>query len=433
MNIKTTQVIDKDALDAKEQQRLFIEEAFDKVMKEKHKSYRSLLSNALNSLLDESNYPRGLLFSMLQHEFSIQIKGRTNGTIEEYYNLEPIKNALPIETKKDKEFVFEIFKEYQNMLYTASIYDLDDITVATLSQLNAPIWRRERKENGFDYIFVDEMHLFNINEQYCFHYLTKSPEQKEIPICFALDYSQAIGDRGDVKQDQIEKAFAKAQESNFNTVFRSSQQITDFCAAISASGSLMFQSDYKNPYITAVSGFTKKEEELCDKPELYMYNNEDEMIDSICQHIYQCQKKYQCANKDIAIISFESSLFDNTDALSKAINKDVQIVKTRHDAIDLKSNNNSVFLFDPYSINGLEFKCAILVGVDEGRVPQTVDVEDVSQNYLKYIAYNQLYLASSRAKYQLILLGNNLHGQSSCLQYAIENELVIAKQISMRE
>ena len=433
LNIKTTQVIDKDALDAKEQQRLFIEEAFDKVMKEKHKSYRSLLSNALNSLLDESNYPRGLLFSMLQHEFSIQIKGRTNGTIEEYYNLEPIKNALPIETKKDKEFVFEIFKEYQNMLYTASIYDLDDITVATLSQLNAPIWRRERKENGFDYIFVDEMHLFNINEQYCFHYLTKSPEQKEIPICFALDYSQAIGDRGDVKQDQIEKAFAKAQESNFNTVFRSSQQITDFCAAISASGSLMFQSDYKNPYITAVSGFTKKEEELCDKPELYMYNNEDEMIDSICQHIYQCQKKYQCANKDIAIISFESSLFDNTDALSKAINKDVQIVKTRHDAIDLKSNNNRVFLFDPYSINGLEFKCVILVGVDEGRVPQTVDVEDISQNYLKYIAYNQLYLASSRAKYQLILLGNNLHGQSSCLQYAIENELVIAKQISMRK
>ena len=102
-------------------------------------------------------------------------------------------------------------------------------------------------------------------------------------------------------------------------------------------------------------------------------------------------------------------------------------------AFTIKSNNNSVFLFDPYSINGLEFKCAILVGVDEGRVPQTVDVEDVSQNYLKYIAYNQLYLASSRAKYQLILLGNNLHGQSSCLQYAIENELVIAKQISMLE
>ena len=66
-----------------------------------------------------------------------------------------------------------------------------------------------------------------------------------------------------------------------------------------------------------------------------MYNNEDEMIDSICQHIKKKKKKYQCANKDIAIISFESSLFDNTDALSKAINKDVQIVKTRHDAIDL--------------------------------------------------------------------------------------------------
>ena len=93
------------------------------------------------------------------------------------------------------------------MLTTSAVFDVDDITVEALSQLNAPIWRRERINKGYDYIFVDEMHLFNTNEQYCFHYLTKSPEQKNIPICFALDYSQAIGDRGDIQQDYIEKNF----------------------------------------------------------------------------------------------------------------------------------------------------------------------------------------------------------------------------------
>ena len=68
--------------------------------------------------------------------------------------------------------------------------------------------------------------------------------------------------------------------------------------------------------------------------------------------------------------------------------------------------------------------CVILIGVDEGQVPQGSGVNDISENYIKYIAFNQLYLTSSRAKYRLLILGNKLHGVSSCLKYAIENDLV---------
>ena len=146
------------------------------------------MSGELCKVFDTQVTPKGVMISMLQHEFSIQIKGRTDCTIEEYYQIPRISNALPVETQKDKEFVFSIFLEYQNMLRISSVYDIDDITVQALAQWNAPIWRRERRDSGFDYIFVDEMHLFNINEQHVFHYLTKSAEQKQIPICFALDY-----------------------------------------------------------------------------------------------------------------------------------------------------------------------------------------------------------------------------------------------------
>ena len=84
-------------------------------------------------------------------------------------------------------------------------------------------------------------------------------------------------------------------------------------------------------------------------------------------------------------------------------------------------SKSSLLLSDPYNVNGLEFKCVILFGVDEGRLPQNTGVSDISANYIKYIAFNQLYLASSRAKYRLILIGNSLHGVSSCLQYALES------------
>ena len=427
IKITDSQVIDRDALDAKKMQRVFIEEALDKVLLEKHKTYRALLSDNLNSLLDEHKTPKGVLLSMLQHEFSVQIKGRTDGTIEEYYKIDSIKNALVLSSKKDKEFIFEIFKEYQNMLSNAAVYDLDDITVAALSMLNAPIWRRERKDQGYDYIFVDEMHLFNINEQYCFHYFTKSPEQKEIPICFALDYSQAIGDRGNIEQDLIEKQFAHAEENNYNTVFRSSQQITDFCAAISAAGALMFQSDYRNPYTTAVSGFTEREEKMCKPPELYSYDNDVEMINSLKGHIANCQNDFKCKSSDIAIISFEDSLFDNDklSELEKNMNKKIRLIKSRYDSSTaIERNENDILLFDPNSVNGLEFKCVILVGVDEGRVPQSIGVSDISENYLKFAAFNQLYLVASRAKYRLILTENKLHGHSSCLKYALEQNLL---------
>ena len=426
INIEDTRIIDKNASDAKEIQRMYIEEAFDNVFKNKYKTYRSLLSDSLKSLFDETKTPKGALLSMLQHEFSVQIKGRTNGSIEEYYEIESIKNAMLLENKKDKEFIFEIFQQYQNMLSNAAVYDIDDITVAALSNLNAPIWRRERKDQGYNYIFVDEMHLFNINEQYCFHYLTKSPEQNEIPICFALDYSQAIGDRGDIQQDLLEKNFANAEENNYKTVFRSSQQITDFCAAISAAGSLMFQHDYKNPYNTAMSGFTEKKESLCKKPSLYMYNNESEMINSLKDHINTCKKELNCKNSEIALITFEEKMFDKEylNNMSKILNKEIQVINNRYNYYKSNNNDTELLLLDPYSINGLEFKSVILIGVDESRVPKSIGVNDISQNYLKYMAFNQLYLSSSRAKYRLILLGNKLHGTSSCLQYAIKNKLI---------
>ena len=115
-DIRLSQVIEQDAMEAKYSQRILIEEALDKVMKRSYRTYKPLLSMALKSALDSSQTSKGALLSMLQHEFSIQIKGRTDSTIEKYYELPAINNALPVCSRKDKEFVFSIFIEYQNML-----------------------------------------------------------------------------------------------------------------------------------------------------------------------------------------------------------------------------------------------------------------------------------------------------------------------------
>lgn len=431
--LEMTQIIESDATEAKQTQKLLIADATEKIISQKYKTYRSVLSKEFNKLFDNTITPRNILISLLQHEFSIQIKGRTDGSIEEYSVLPPISNALPAKSENEKKFVYSIYQEYQDMLTLTSVYDNDDITVAALSKWNTPIWRRERVLQGFDYLFVDEMHLFSLNEQHAFHYLTTDPNQKIIPICFALDYSQAIGDRGDISKDYIEKVFGEAERKDYKTVFRSSQQITDFCASISASGALMFQEKYRNPYETPASGFTSQEESKCSVPQLYMYSDDTAMFDSIKMHIDHCIKDLQCKNSEIAIISFENSLLypEAIESLSNKLNKKIKLLKDREilDNTHIKSNDNFIVLSNPYNVNGLEFKCVILVGVDEGRVPQNVGVSDISANYVKYSAFNQLYLTSSRAKFRLILIGNTLHGISSCLQYAIKNNRIDVKNV----
>ena len=431
IGVPKTKVLDNDPVEAKQYQSLLIADSVEEVVKTKYMSYKALLSDELKNQFDESKTPRDILFSMLQHEFGVQIKGRTDGTIEEYRKLPHIDNALRTCNERDKEFIFQIFTKYQSKLEASNVFDCDDIIVQALAQWNAPFWRRDRSVNGFDYIFVDEMHLFNINEQYAFHYLTKSLEQKKIPICFALDYCQAIGDRGDVRFDYIERTFGTANKKKYKTVFRSSQQITDFCAAISASGALMFQQSYRSPYDTATSIFTAEQEQYCKKPCIYFYPNDEEMIQSIKSHVDTCKRELNCKNRDIAIVSFEPTLLytKQIERLSQMLNQKVLVLHDRMSDLPEKRDDR-IIISDPYSINGLEFDCVILVGVDEGRVPQSKGVTDISLNYLKYSAFNKLYLASSRAKYRLILLGNDIHGCSSCLNYALEKRTIEKETLS---
>lgn len=154
-------------------------------------------------------------------------------------------------------------------------------------------------------------------------------------------------------------------------------------------------------------------------------SNEEEMIESLKGHVDRFKQETQCKNYDIALISFEDTLLipQNVEKLSSLLGKKMYVLKNRQTSSLSRSikTDDPIILSDPYNVNGLEFKCVILFGVDEGRLPQNTGVSDISANYIKYIAFNQLYLASSRAKYRLILIGNSLHGVSSCLQYALES------------
>ena len=421
--INENMLLDYDAADAKSYQLMLIE----KVVREAYENYiidtyRMFLSRSMRELFPD-NYEDSLVYicSILQHEFSIQIKGRTDGTFEQYKELDSIENGLKCENQKDKELVYRLYTSYNKELQSLNNYDVDDIVIEALAKLNAPIWRRERAQKGYDYIFVDEMHLFNINEQSMFHYLTRNLENKEIPICFCLDYCQAIGDRGDTRDDYIERMYATNEEERLKTVFRNSPQISDLCASIAASGTLMFKQDFINPYEGIQTFFTHNEEKIFKKPEIKMLNNDEEMYNSLNGILESLGQDLHCKHKDIAIISFIASenLNDVVDKIRNSTQKDYSVLDNGE-----KIEERKYVIASPYSINGLGFHAVILLGIDEGRVPQTQGTSDIARNYINYSAYNMLYLASSRAKYRLIMLGTKLRGMSSCLEHSVKEKYI---------
>lgn len=422
-SIPLTSLLERDAGDAKTFQLMLVENVLSRPdIVSKVRTFRPLISPELYDMFDEKKTSPSALYTMLQHEFSVQIKGRTDSTIDTYYQIPPIPNGLPCSTKKDKELIFSLFIAYQNELKAEGSFDVDDVVMEALARLNAPIWRRERAVSGYDYIFVDEMHLFNINEQSVFHFLTKNLHQTEIPICFALDYSQAVGDRGNVSADYIESGFGKATKKKYHTVFRNSPQITDFCTSIATSGVLMFHEQFSDPYHDTHSDFLLEDEAKSRVPSLYEYDSDEEMLASLDQHLQNVVRDLRCNPRDIAVIAFDSKFYSEQgvkEVCCQTGRTFTSLCAGQRDGSG-KLPAGSYVLTSPYDINGMEFQAAILLGVDEGRVPQTMGTSDISQHFIKYSAYNLLYLSASRAKYRLIILGNRLKGRSSCLEHSIE-------------
>lgn len=418
--VSESEILERDALDSKNLQYYAVHESYEKVMKESFTTYKPLLSKSLLSILEGNPDNNSIICGLLQHEFSVMIKGKAGGDPETYKKLEPLHAGLKTEVEDDKNFIWQIYSEYQRHFEVLQQYDTDDIVLSAISSLDNPIWRRRRKHEGYDYIFIDETHLFNQNELMLFHFLTREVDKH--PFIFSIDISQAMGDQGLDEEDFL-KNYIKGNnlyKKEYDVVFRCSAQITDLAMTITSSGSNLF-GNFKNPYNSSKSAFTAQEEAICKKPEYILKYSEDQMLD----YVWDCAEKMRismkCSQSEIVIISFSEILHQQ---LVKKMNNKKYVQLTRRGDMEAKeeASKKSAFLLSlPEYVGGLEFSGVVLVGVDKARVPP-MSATDISYNYLTYTAFNQLYVSVTRARYQISILGAKEYGASTCLDYSISKE-----------
>ena len=78
---------------------------------------------------------------------------------------------MKLETDAEKEAVADIYQAYFEGLESDGLTGPEQLVSDYLKALSTFEWQRVRKTEGFDYIFVDEMHLFDEQERFVIHQL----------------------------------------------------------------------------------------------------------------------------------------------------------------------------------------------------------------------------------------------------------------------
>lgn len=430
--ISEAEFLDRDAFESKQTQLLYALEAVSETISNDFTSHKRFMSEKYSSFIEHED--RWVLAEMLQHEISVIIKGRADEDEGKYKKIHRLTYGLPIENDGDKIFTFLVFKNYRKRLEQSGQFDTDDIVLSALGQLNTPIWRRRRLREGFDSIFIDETHLFNLNELSVFHRLTKSEEN--YPIAYSADVSQSLGDRGwddetlDDAMGVPNELAAKERSTVFKSIFRCSPEIVNLAFSVTSSGATLF-TNFHDPIAAASSAFTYEEEKKCAHPLYWLANSDEQMYKRAFSRADEMATEIGCHKADIAIVAFGDAVFAELEKVVKGANKPVEIIKQRgdFDVVRRAQQNGRFVLTTPDYIGGLEFSGVILVGVDKDRVPpRTSDVMPDSENYLSYVSHQKLYVAITRARFRVEVLGLKNRGESSLLASAIANELISLKK-----
>lgn len=420
-DIHESELLDEDTLESKNVQLLHLSEIISNKVKN-ISSLRDFISPELYNFLESEDELH--ISELIRHEISVIIKGRSAETFDVYKDIKRPKYGAPISSINDRRFIFDIYSDYTNILEKISQFDVDDIAISAMSKLDSPIWRRRRKNEGYDSIFIDEVHLFNLNELSLIHHLTKTTTTS--PISYAIDLSQALGDIAwnDIDfhesvgiQNDSEKVILKA-------VFRCSPEITDLAFSVTSHGANLF-TNFDNPISDSpyIYGSSVSEE----TPTYNLIDSTTNIFQKAFEIADETKNRLNLKTHQIAVIFFDRILFHEAIQYARDAKKRYIEITKRGDLTSVNQAEKGalyVLTMADY-VGGLEFEGVILVGVDKGRVPDISKATSMATKmFQNYVAHNRLYVSITRARRSVSILGEALRGESDILESAITNKKI---------
>lgn len=358
------------------------------------------------------------LAGLIASEISVAIKG--NGLQDDknrYVNSERSLSHLhgKISTQ-EREFIFEIFEEYHNYVFNGiGVMDPDDLAISLYGRFKTPLWTLQRRDKGFDYIFVDEAQLFSENEKRVFPLLSKKANG-HVPIVLALDEAQSLYGGNSAGYSAL--GIKDISNHNLNSIHRSSKDIIELAFFVLQRSTNLFSIDFpdftQNDFMIAES-----DKDKIKKPRIEFQSGDSNSFSKfILRRIRELRKS---DIRKIAIVCINDHYWDSLAEDLQKSDLPFLILKERGEKIN--SDQPHVVLCKPAQVGGQEFEAVIIVGVGEN--------QSISENVALFSAIEQqfireLYLSITRARYQVIFALEKFAKENIIIRQAIENNLIVS-------
>jgi hypothetical protein len=330
---------------------------------------------------------------------------------------------MRLATERDRRFVLEVHRIYRRILGEMDTLSVDQMVADFNTFLSSNRWDRRRSRDGYDALFVDELHLFTYIERQTLHKLIKMAVEddgrpKRPPIFMAYDMKQSP--RGLLIHDMdgdpgLFSPATKLQNSELvllNKVFRYTPQIAEFLADLDASFPAINIPDDWNSYQV------ESEVPSGDVPKLTIYKDDTALFKSIFSAAHQCARSIQGGGRRVAVLCPNEEIFDRYLKVARGQfeGRFVSIV-SRELTTELQHAGKRFIFSMPEYVAGLQFDTVFVIHVDASAAPKDASI-DARQRFI-----SNVYLGSSRAE-RTLNLSTSLSegGPSDVLDMALERK-----------
>ena len=409
-------IIDKDA----EQTKAFQRDCALMGLKEALGEARGLNKSNAPLLTQVSSHKElmSIFSDLLVYEFGVAIKGHqlTNDPQKYIQSEIPLSRLHKELTTLERTVVFKSFRNYHKTVFEdLGVLDTDDLAISLVAQLRTPLWDMRRRNEGVDYLFVDETHLFNENERRIFALLTKPPTP-HLPIALALDQAQDL--QGATVSGFGRLGIDKIQDTRLSQVPRCTKSILELAFHFIQQTTDLFSAEF--PDFTASSKSIVPDNPPLTSPPVIKRGGTGEGLGTYVNK--QIRDIRSGHIRKIGVIVYGEKHWDD---IRRALvrNSDSTVILSRRG--DLVDDSRPVTVVSkPDIIGGQEFDAVLVVGVENGIVPPRVDSASGLSATFEQQALRSLYLTITRAKYRLVFINSLLAAPSPLLESSINAGLL---------
>jgi len=328
---------------------------------------------------------------------------------------------MPLKNDAEKQSVLSIYTSYVAALKDEALLTSDQMINDFLNYLETFTWNYRRESEGYDLIFVDELHLFNEQERLVLNYLTRSAsayprifvalDPRQAPFELYTGYQFADGTWGE--SGTAEAELGAVASLDLRTVHRFTPEILSLVKHIHQSYPTVdlkaggWEVDLDEVETSAASG---------EHPRLVRHATREEEIEAVVAKAQHLASELGSGER-VAVIVVDALTLPLFQVVAAKRGR-FSVIQSRDDVDNLRYVRRSAVLGAAEYLSGLQFHSVLVAGLTS-----TVGFANLGYQRRRFLAL--MYLAVSRAtRYVEVHVSDESGGIPEILAGAVASGIV---------